>query len=583
MATAMICPYPLAYANTDEPHHGYTWTVFGDCVVPCPTIEYTDSEWNRLTDILIVFSAISMWMSFFSFVAHAINFQKYYIQCMFIFGFLFNSVVISAFFALNYKDNQVICDTRSHFIERGDMCVFQAASMVFSFVWVESWSVIFVYDMYLHVTYSAQAADIPQLRVKYTVVATALSLLAMLPPLLDRNLGFDPEANVPFCLNMISENRDYFWFTFFLPLCVLILFAMLFAIMSAVRMNQIFAVAAPTLQSGVARFGMYDNLMGEHEGGLSTVPRLPSESSFNQSMSLQESDMESSSNSTSEALLQSASAGGDGDEYIFRYSNAGPHTDYNDAIDTVSDSPSGSYQDKNDHCMSDEYQADPNESDLPVPVGVGADGRESLLESSAAGGYSVLSAVSGIFSTSGSASANTSAPPTANVEPGHSSPTKLRIGDGTSFGSDSMNPSRASGSQDPRTSAHNPGFVSTVIKRHLLSWLPPLWATYVEKTWKYNGLCIVFVMFFCLSSVCVAPLLYHLYQTTWQRSIDSAEVFAACLVQASLATLNPNNPDNIPQTQDAVDAYAAGICGSVPADRPNQAMVRPTGYICLLH
>lgn len=600
----LICPHPLAYANADEPHQGYTWYVFGDCVVPCPTIEYTDSEWKQLTNILIVFSAISMWMSFFSFVAHVIDIRKYYIQCMFIFGFLFNSVVISVFFAVNYHDNQVVCDTRSHFIERGDLCVFQAAAMVFSFVWVESWSVIFVYDMYLHVTYSAQAADIPKLRVKYTVAATALSLLAMLPPLLDRNLGFDTEANIPFCLNLVSKNNGYFWFTFFLPLCVLILFALLFAILSAIRMNQLFAVASPAQQQIVARFGVYDRLMGEGQGGLSTVPRLPSESSFNQSMSFYESDMDNSNNSVTEALLQSATAtrvhtASERDDFLGRHAS-GDDFGYGDhkPVDTVSDSQSGSYHDNDDymHGLSESEASAAGISSSHTRQSVDertlvdrdgdrdADGErdEATAGRPSAGAYSVLSAVSGIFTTTG---AQTSAQynkcmkePTAGSDQASSG--HLRMGGGDSLGSASTSSSQYGQERNPRSSTTNStgtrdlGYVSSAIKARLLSWLPPLWASYVEKTWKYNGLCIVFVMFFCLTTVCVAPLLYHLYQTTWQRTIDAGEDFAMCLVEASIASKNPNNPDHVVQTQENVDAYAAGICGTVPADRPNKAMVR---------
>ena len=65
----------------------------------------------------------------------------------------------------------------------------------------------------------------------------------------------------------------------------------------------------------------------------------------------------------------------------------------------------------------------------------------------------------------------------------------------------------------------------------LVRWLfPSSWDTYILKTWTYNAKPIFFVMFFCFSSLCVAPLLYQLYGVTYDKSIDGGEEFATCLM-----------------------------------------------------
>ena len=196
MATFDIfCPYPLVEADPFNTHGYYTWYVYGNCTVPCPTLEYTPSEWSHLTTLLAACCLASLIMSFTSFVAHCVDFNKYYIQCMFIGGFLLNSIVTSIFFLVN-QNNDVVCDGDSHFIKKGSLCIFQAVTFIFSFIWVECWSVLFVFDMYLHVTLRATAADIPMLRYKYTAIAVIFTLSMLVPPLLAGNIGFDPLANV---------------------------------------------------------------------------------------------------------------------------------------------------------------------------------------------------------------------------------------------------------------------------------------------------------------------------------------------------------------------------------------------------
>jgi hypothetical protein len=92
------------------------------------------------------------------------------------------------------------------------------------------------------------------------------------------------------------------------------------------------------------------------------------------------------------------------------------------------------------------------------------------------------------------------------------------------------------------------------------------WRMFMHATWKYNGLSIVFVSTFCLSTLVIGPFLFFLDYVWWFPAVHAGEDFTECLVKASLSC-----PE---QTQEAVDSFAREMCGAVPGHRPNQIMVR---------
>ena len=199
-STTFICPSPLVLSHGSGIDGSTTIIAYENCVVPCPTIEYTVQEWDELTAILTILVIISTILSGTALVCHMIEYRKYFIRCMLILGFFFNSLVLTIFFLVNGNEYEVTCDGSAHYVEKSGLCIFQASAMIFSFIWVEVWSAIFAYDMYLHITSSFDSLNIPKMRIQYTVIAFLLSSIVTAIPLLANNVGFDPEANIPFCL-----------------------------------------------------------------------------------------------------------------------------------------------------------------------------------------------------------------------------------------------------------------------------------------------------------------------------------------------------------------------------------------------
>ena len=233
---SFICPAPLVTTDSFE---DFTIVALGNCVVPCPTIVYTPQEWDGLTLMLSYLSLISLLLSFSSFVAHLSNFKKYFIQCMLIGGFFLNAFIMCTWLFAN-RTNDFVCKGTQHYIQHGSFCVAQAAMLGFSFFWVEAWSVIFVVDLYLHVTSTVQAQDIPRLRKIYICSAVVFSCALTIAPLAANNYGFDYEVSVPVCFYMLSNNTGYFWYGLIIPLCLLIIADVIVVGLIVVRLNQVF-------------------------------------------------------------------------------------------------------------------------------------------------------------------------------------------------------------------------------------------------------------------------------------------------------------------------------------------------------
>jgi len=183
---------------------------------------------------------------------------------MWIGGFFFNSFVQTIFLIANLDDS-VTCYGKAHFIEKGGLCVFQSCGMIFSLIWVECWSVIFFFDLYRRVQQSSQmvVSTSYELKVRYTAFAFAVSASLTAVPLAEANVGFDPLANIPYCLYMFSNYSNYFWWTLFLPMLVLVVVALGFCFLYSYRVHQIFrvSVASETLTGNVGRRMVSDDDM----------------------------------------------------------------------------------------------------------------------------------------------------------------------------------------------------------------------------------------------------------------------------------------------------------------------------------
>ena len=71
--------------------------------------------------------------------------------------------------------------------------------------------------------------------------------------------------------------------------------------------------------------------------------------------------------------------------------------------------------------------------------------------------------------------------------------------------------------------------------------------------WRYNGRSIAFVIFYVVTTFCMLPLVIYLYFFKFDGFVDAGNTYIACLVNASLTSIE--------QTQDAVDAFSQAECG----------------------
>ena len=122
-------------------------------------------------------------------------------------------------------------------------------------------------------------------------------------------------------------------------------------------------------------------------------------------------------------------------------------------------------------------------------------------------------------------------------------------------------------------SSNSPARQSTI--EFIMKMLPKKWAKYILKTWKYNGMAIIFVITFCLTTLIVAPMVFQIFYVTYGESVHGGEEFAECLIQASFSSIS----SGVPQDQESVNTYASNICGDVPENRPNQFLVRVYMYV----
>jgi hypothetical protein len=87
----------------------------------------------------------------------------------------------------------------------------------------------------------------------------------------------------------------------------------------------------------------------------------------------------------------------------------------------------------------------------------------------------------------------------------------------------------------------------------------------LKSIWRYNGPSMIFVLVFCLTTVCVLPIVINLYLVKFDSFLESGTVFEECLVEASFLCRE--------QTQWGVDACALSRCGEVPQLRPSLGQV----------
>jgi hypothetical protein len=244
--TRFYCPAPLVYITSQDatPQHCSTLNVVGLCVSPCPTVDFTTHDWHVMSDTMLALVYIALLMSFLCFVAHCVDFRRFFIRIMFIGGFLGNCIVFAVFLTANYGftgelDNAVVCHTPSYFVEKNGLCVFQAAATIWFFMWTNTWSAILAVDTYIRVCMELSKKTLQRLKYAYLAVGIIIPSIIVAIPLSLRNLGFDPYASVPVCLYMISQNKEIFWVSFVLPFYILLLIAIVFTVLTGRRIHNV--------------------------------------------------------------------------------------------------------------------------------------------------------------------------------------------------------------------------------------------------------------------------------------------------------------------------------------------------------
>lgn len=213
--STFICPFPLQYAYEEKDLVLWVYEA-GNCAAPCPTLAFSVKEWNDWTNALLVLCIATFVCSFATIIALSQDFHKNFIRLMFTSGFFLLSLILAIFFIVNIDDD-VVCKDNVYFIESSHFCIFQAASIIFLFLWIEIWSSILAVDTYLHIISSLQKEKIHSLHKQYFIFSVIICSVITLIPLCVGNLGFDPYASIPVCLYKFSKNPYYFWGTLFAP------------------------------------------------------------------------------------------------------------------------------------------------------------------------------------------------------------------------------------------------------------------------------------------------------------------------------------------------------------------------------
>lgn len=235
--STLLCPSPLVYGYDDS---YTTLVVAGLCVIPCPNIEFSDTKWYAVNTMMEVMSVISMVLSFFVFIAHIIEYKRYIVRLMLLVGFFCIGLCLTIFFLVNGKSNHVICDTDAHFIEDGGVCIFQSGAVIFGMLWIEMWAVFWSMETYLHVIGSSEKYSRILNKRQFAGITFVVCLSAVLIPYFGGNLGFDPKSPMPICLYLFSDESRYFWYGFFMPMCLFCIIGTGFCVAGAVRMQKIF-------------------------------------------------------------------------------------------------------------------------------------------------------------------------------------------------------------------------------------------------------------------------------------------------------------------------------------------------------
>jgi hypothetical protein len=541
MNRTFLCPAPLVYAYDDS--ETVLWAFRdGNCASPCPTITYTKEEWTFLTTCVFYLALASIVSTSTALIILISEFSKLFLRAMFVLGFLVSATISLAFFAGN-SDNSLVCNGEAHFVQKGTFCMFHASVVVFLFLWVEIWSVLLSIDTYMHIVSRTSADHITYWRKRYLTIAFTFCTFMTLIPLCAGNLGFDPYANLPFCLYLFSDNESYFWWTLFAPFCILNAFCLILTIAGAVRIHQIFVSTSKYTSSSACS-----------SGAAVTVPVDSDMSAVNVlSDSLKRQVRERDSTYEYEE---------DGSEHVDddSYSEGSNRMVSQDSASTLSLAQGGGFLSLNPNLYGgtlsyNEPLVLPQVQSTQNPLSPTTSSSERIVSSrldrnrghddvpwrdSESWGNEIPSPTLRVGSGGTDNSSKVSAVRFINRD---SFPNEISS-------SGSTRPSELSGSEGRKT------WISSVgkkIKKGKIN------LNLLKESLRYNGRSILFVIVFCVTTMYVAPSLYYINSVKYDAYVQGSVDYVECLVYSSFICEI--------QTQKGVDACAMARCGAFPGDK----------------
>lgn len=244
MSTGFICPFPLTYGI--ETDNKVVWASEDlNCAVRCPTVTYTEDEWDEVTSVAWLLFMLSLFGTcgiFFYQIYRSQLKNEFLPRLMFLFGFFAISFLLVIFLSVNESsDGAVVCEEDAAYIERAPLCVIQAASTIFFIIWIEIWSFFMALENYLFICSALEQTSKHGKNNKiYLAVSLTVCSVCVLIPLGAGNLGFDYEANVPICLYLVSDTRNYLWATLIAPFSFFAVLCLIFTLLSIGKIQAIF-------------------------------------------------------------------------------------------------------------------------------------------------------------------------------------------------------------------------------------------------------------------------------------------------------------------------------------------------------
>jgi hypothetical protein len=617
-----ICPHPLVYADhTKEYPDSYTthWAFkLGDCAVRCPTIVLTKSEFHEFNLAVWYLAMASFLLSSVVLAFHFPEASRYNIRIFFVAGFALGAFALG-FFPIINDNYQIFCSPdRAHYITQAPLCILQSCLIVFSYSWIALWGAIYSMDIYL-VTSLTEHTFLKQLRRYYFWFALLFTIGITSSALIADNYGYDYTTALPNCLYLFAQNDTYFWTTLVLPYVISASICLAASIGSAYRLQSVFVNSQRSSRKRILR-----NVINNYNRNQARGRAGRGEGRNQQLAPVEDYDRESTMNFAASEMTPNPSGVGMNDlsRNGDRGAGGGAHDeddedetprfrqDWSIDLENSRKPYLDSAQSSSNHEGLIRIPSDPAYNPMmsspsssspiqPLPT---------VMENSFSSGSRLVShherstlpgTTSTAIASSPSESSASQAMSSFNIElkegqrttensrvsmqPDHeddyvvsmisedclhdlrsSLPSHGTGGhqqDDTEFSSSGQDQSRTITVGTTGTGMIEENMIPESAANALFRQI----AEKLVETWKYNGRIILFITVYCLLSFYVIPVFVYLFHLTYDKNVQSAEDFIACLLTASVTSPI--------QTQAYVDQYSQDQCGEHPNPRPPYGLV----------